>query len=106
WNESGVDMHYLGYAGTIWLPHGDVAKTVKPYYFLLRTPDAHIPAMGGFPGDYAGNLEYIIRWVVKGSDMLITELSDTNFWDVLGNVLDQATVIIREVRDELQPYIP
>jgi len=106
WNESGVERHYIGCIGTIWLPHGDVAKTVKPYYFLLRTTDVHIPAMGGFPGDYVGNLEYIIRWVVTGSDMLITELSATNFWDVLGNVLDQATVIIREVRDELQPYIP
>jgi len=106
WNESGVDQHYLTCEGDILLPHGDVWTTVKPYFFLLRTPDIDMPELVEPDGDYADTMEYIIGWLVRVFDNLLTELSATNFWDILGNVLDRATVIIKEVRNQLVPYIP
>lgn len=106
WEEDGVDKRYLGLEGKIWLPHGEVVTTVKPYYFLLRTPDGGIPEIHKPDTTYIYNLEYIIGWLVGQFDALLTELSRTNFWDILGDMLDRATVIIKEVRDQLDPYIP
>ena len=107
WNESGVDKHHIICEGDIMLPHGDVWTTVKPYYFLLRTQDVDLPAMGEPSGDFSELIEYIIDWGVRVFDGLLTDLSaTTGFWDMLGDVLDQITAIIKEVRDRLVPYIP
>jgi hypothetical protein len=106
WNDSGVDQHYLSCTGNIHLPHGDVWKTVKPYFFLLRTADVVIPDPVEPDGEYADTIQYIIHWMVKLVDNTLTELSATEFWDVLGDALDRATVIIKEVRNRLVPYIP
>jgi len=106
WDEDGVDKHYLSCEGDILLPHGDVWTTVKPYFFLLRTPGVVLPALVEPDGNYADTIEYIIGWWTRVIDELLTGLSATNFWDILGDVLDRATVIIKEVRNRLVPYIP
>jgi len=107
WNDNGVDNHYISGQGDILLPHGDVWTTAKPYYFLVRTPDAAFPALVVPDGDFAETIDYIIGWGVRVFDGLLTDLSaTTGFWDMLGDVLDRMTVMIKEVRDRLVPYIP
>jgi hypothetical protein len=107
WNESGVDKHHIICEGDIMLPHGDVWTTVKPYYFLLRTPDVDLPAMGAPSGDFSELIEYIIGWGARVFNGLLTNLTaTTGFWDMLGDVLDRITVMVEEVRDRLEPYIP
>lgn len=106
WNDSGVEKHYISGQGDIMLPYGDVWTTVNPYFFLLRTPDADFPLLVEPDGDFAETLEYIIGFGVRVFDDLLTDLSAIGFWDMLGDVLDRMTVMIKEVRDRLVPYIP
>jgi hypothetical protein len=105
WNNSGVEEHYIGGAGIIWLPHGNLSKTVKPYYFLLRTPDVNI-SVGTLGTGFVGSINNIIYSFTRGFDTTITALMDTGFRDTVGNVLDSTAVIIREVRDRIGPYFP
>lgn len=106
WNDSGVEKHYISSQGDIMLPYGDVWTTVNPYFFLLRTPDADFPLLVQPDGDFAETMEYIIGFGVRVFDELLTDLSAIGFWDMLGDVLDRMTVMIKEVRDRLVPYIP
>ena len=105
WNTSGVEEHYIGGAGIIWLPHGNLSKTVKPYYFLLRTPAANI-SVGTLGSGFVGNVNNIIYSFTRGFDTAFTALMDTDFRDTLSNILDSTAVIVREVRDRIGPYIP
>jgi hypothetical protein len=57
-------------------------------------------------GNYSENLDYIIKWTVRRFDSLLNELTFYNFWDVLGDMLDRATAIIKEIRKQVEPYIP
>jgi len=88
------------------LPYGDVWAAVNPYYFLVRTPGVVLPALVEPDGDFAETIEYIIGYGVRVVDRLLTDLSGIGFWDMLGDVLDRATVLIREVRARIDPYIP
>jgi hypothetical protein len=106
WNDGGVDKHYISGQGDIMLPYGDIWATVNPYFFLLRTPDADFPPLVEPDGDFAETIEYIIGYGVRVLDGLLTDLSAIGFWDMLGDVLDRMTVMIKEVRDRLVPYIP
>jgi hypothetical protein len=106
WNDSGVEKHYISGQGDILLPYGDVWATVNPYFFLLRTPDVDFPPLVEPDGDFAETIEYIIGYGVRVLDGLLTDLSAIGFWDMLGDVLDRMTVMIKEVRDRLVPYIP
>ena len=106
WNDSGVEKHHISGQGDILLPYGDVWTTVNPYFFLLRTPDVDFPALVEPDGNFTETIEYIIGYGVRVVDRLLTELSDIGFWDMLGDVLDRATVLVREVRARLDPYIP
>ena len=105
WNSSGVEEHYIGGAGIIWLPHGNLSKTIKPYYFLLRTPAVNI-SVGTLGTGFVGNINNIIYSFTRGFDTVITALMDTEFRDTVSNVLDSTAVIVREVRDRIGPYIP
>jgi len=105
WNNSGVEEFYIGGAGIIWLPHGNLSKTVKPYYFLLRTPAVNID-VGTLGSGFVGSINNIIYSFTRGFDTTITALMDTEFRDTVGSVLDNTAVIVREVRDRLGPYIP
>ena len=106
WNASGVDEHHISSQGDIMLPYGDVWATVNPYYFLVRTPGVVFPALVGPGGDFSETVEYIIGFGVRVLDELLIDLTDIGFWDMLGDVLDRMTVIIKEVRNRLVPYIP
>ena len=105
WNTSGVEEHYIGGAGIIWLPHGNLSKTVKPYYFLLRTPAVNI-SVGTLGTGFVGNVNSFIYSFTRGFDTVITALMDTEFRNSVSSILDSTAVIIREVRDRLGPYIP
>ena len=105
WNNSGVDEHYIGGPGIIWLPHGNLSKTVKPYFFLLRTPGVNI-GVGTLGSGFVGNVNTIIYSLTRSVDNTITALMNTGFRDTFSNILDGTATIVREVRDRLGPYIP
>ena len=105
WNDSGVEKHFIGDVGTVWLPHGNVSKAFNPYFFMLRTPGVNI-SVGTLESGFVGSINNIIYSFARGFDNVITALMAGNFRDSLGGMLDKATVIIREVRDRLGPYIP
>jgi hypothetical protein len=100
-----VEEHYIGGAGIIWLPHGNLSKTVKPYYFLLRTPAVNI-SVGTLGSGFVRNINNIIYSFTRGFDTVITALMDTDFRDTVSNILDNTATIVREVRDRIGPYIP
>ncbi len=105
WEAQG---QYLNYSGSISvMPGGGALKTTKPYFFELRMPNVQIPEPQLTTwGNYSENLDYIVKWTVRRFDSLLNELTNYNFWDVLGDMLDRAAVIIKEVREQIEPYIP
>ena len=104
-NSSEVLEHYIGEVGTVWLPHGNVSKAFNPYFFMLRTPGVNI-SVGTLGSGFVANVNSILYSFTRGFDNVVTALMAGNFRDSLGGMLDKATVIIREVRDRLGPYIP
>ena len=104
-NSSGVLEHYIGDVGTIWLPHGNVSKAFNPYFFILRTPDVDIGA-GTLGSGFVANVNNILYAFTRGFDNVFTAFMNGNLRDSLGDMLDEATVIIRELRNRLGPYIP
>jgi len=77
----------------------------KPYLFVLRTPGVSIPDRES--GGWVENVELLIQRGVGYIDILADNLSgQTEIKELLGTVLTQAAVIVREVRRLLGAYIP
>jgi hypothetical protein len=108
WLTWETEGQYIDYSGVISIMPGEGSlKTTKPYFFELRTPNVQIPEPQlTTTGNYTENLDYLIKWTARNFDKLLTELTHTNFFDILGDMLDRAVVIIKEVRNGIGPYIP
>jgi hypothetical protein len=79
--------------------------TAQPYAFVLRTGGVDVPSRE--PGGWVGNIEFIIQKGVFALDRVGDRLAQGGvvIKDLLGTVLTQVAVIVREVRKLGIPYI-
>lgn len=105
WDTQG---QYINCAGSISeMPGQGPLETTNPYFLELRMPNVQIPdPQLPTTGNYTANLDYLIKWTTKRFDDLLTQLTHSNFREILGDMLDRAVVIIKEVRNLIGPYIP
>jgi hypothetical protein len=80
--------------------------TAQPYAFVLRTGGVDVPLRE--PGGWVENIEFIIQKGVLALDIVGDRLAQGGavIKDLLGTVLTQVAVIVREVRKLGAAYIP
>lgn len=77
----------------------------KPYFFALRTGEKDVPERT--PGTFTQNIEFIIQKGALCLDIIADRLSEGGqaIRELIGSVMTQITVILREVRRLGVPYV-
>jgi len=98
------ETDYVACQGRLAVPVPD--HVAKPYVFVLRTPHSTVPSseMGGF----IANLEFSIRKGALAFDVMADRLAEfgDDIKDLVGTVLTEFAVMVREVRNLITPYFP
>jgi hypothetical protein len=98
------ENNYVACEGRLAVPAPN--HVAKPYAFVLRTTDTTVPTRES--GGWAQDWDFIVQ---KGT-LCFDEVADritqsgSDVKKLLGNVLTQMTVILREIRKQGTPYYP
>lgn len=101
-SDNSSSAFYVACGGSLAVPVPD--HVANPYIFVLRTRDVDVPSRE--PGGYVGNLDFIVQRATLCFDTVASTLADQGsaLKQLLGDVLTQAAVIVREVRKLGTPY--
>ena len=104
WISGNDTQFYIMTSGLLALPNpdGQVFKTARLYFIVLRTPDVEVPAKQ--TGNFVDNLEVIISWSTKFVDKLIDNLVGTGAGKILGDILAKLMALIAALRGLGTPY--
>ena len=100
--DNSSTAYYVACEGRLAVPVPD--HVANPYIFVLRTRDADVPSRE--PGGYVGNLDLIVQRATLCFDTVADTLAEkgSGLKRLLGDVLTQTAVIVREVRKLGTPY--
>jgi hypothetical protein len=104
WISGNDTQSYMMTSGLLALPNpqGQVFKTAKLYFVILRTPGVEVPTKQ--PGSFVDNLEVIISWSTKFMDKLVDSLVGTGAGKILGDILAKLMALIAALRGMGTPY--
>jgi len=97
--ESGDDYMYTSGWVALPNPEGEVFKTAKICFVVLRTPDVDVPLADG--GNFLEDMEALITRVVNFFDKLLDSLIGTGFREAVSGILSKTMVRISVIRDGL-----
>jgi len=97
--------NYVACEGRLAIPAPN--HVAKPYFFVLRTTDASVSAGGG-GGGWVEDWDFIIQKGTQAIDEVADRITQTGEETkrLLGDVLTQLAVIVREARKLGTPYFP
>ena len=107
WIDVAGGEYYIYTNGVVALPNpeGDVLKTAKLCFVILRTPDVEVPCSEG--EGFVADVESIVTRFTRLVDKLWDSLIGTGFGELMGSLLTQIAVMLVAIRDALGgSYVP
>jgi len=106
WIDAGDGQYYISTTGMIALPNpeGEVLKTAKLCFVVLRTPEVDVPLTE--PGSFVEDIDSMITRFAKFVDRLLDSLIGTGLREILNSILASIATLVAALRELGVPYIP